>query len=190
MEKKTMNANNMSIVTASGKTLDLEVPLISDIDAYDIARGLAHKGHFAGQTDKMFTIAEHCLLVAHIIEYGEVPKQHEKTLILLALLHDAAEAYINDMLSPIKKYSSVYKTFEFNIQVVIHAKYGVGDVDNSLFHIIKSADNEAKQVEFDHFYNDIKSELLMFYEPDEAFNRYYYRLIRAIMEYKEEQYER
>src|SRR3954466_14434199 len=86
----------------SGRRLDLLDPSPLDIEISDIAHGLARVARWNGQTigDHAFTVAQHSLLVDDIfcsVMPGAVPKQR-----LAALLHDAAEYVIGDMISPFK----------------------------------------------------------------------------------------
>src|SRR3954447_8148293 len=86
----------------SGRRLDLLDPSPLDIEIADIAHGLARVARWNGQTtgDHAFTVAQHSLLVEDIFSAempGAAPMQR-----LAALLHDAAEYVIGDMISPFK----------------------------------------------------------------------------------------
>ena len=88
-----------TIVTASGREINLARPVHADITLYDISHGLGQINRFAGHCRRPYSVAEHSLLVADIAQrrYGlDVSGQ------LAALFHDAHEAYVGDVSSPIK----------------------------------------------------------------------------------------
>ena len=65
----------------------------------DIAWGIAGKFRYGGHTNPRITVAEHCLLVASIVEN----LWPESGLVLAALLHDSCESYTHDIQSPVRK---------------------------------------------------------------------------------------
>src|SRR5579885_2776377 len=91
----------------SGRRLDLIDPSPLDIEIEDIAHGLARVARWNGQTkgDHAFSVAQHCVLVESIFHHLN-PKADRKAR-LAALLHDAAEYVIGDMISPFKAALSV-----------------------------------------------------------------------------------
>jgi hypothetical protein len=118
------------------------------IDIRDIASGLSNKGHFSGLTPSYFSIAQHCVMVCDEFAFWDFfidPK-----LKLLALLHDAAEAYIGDMIKPLKVRFPQFSEVEENIMKVICAKYGL---DYSSLHLVKTTDLFIQEVEYNAFYN-------------------------------------
>src|SRR5690606_27855882 len=86
----------------SGRRLDLLDPSPVDIEIEDIAHGLARVARWNGQTrgDHAFSVAEHSLTVETIV--GRLEPQLEPRWRLAALLHDAPEYVIGDMISPFK----------------------------------------------------------------------------------------
>jgi hypothetical protein len=84
--------------TASGRKFLLINPSPSDIVLQDIAHALGNLCRFTGHTQKMYTVAEHCVLVALILREQGYNTETQ----LLGLLHDAAEAYVGDLSSPLK----------------------------------------------------------------------------------------
>ena len=110
----------------SGRRLDLLDPSPLDIEIDDIAHGLSRVARWNGQTqgDWAFSVAQHCLLVERL--YGgpgpDVPIQWR----LAALLHDAAEYVIGDLISPFKAAVGFdYKAFELRLQAAIHIRFGL-----------------------------------------------------------------
>ena len=82
------------ILTRSGRKFDLANPNADMIDPADIAHSLSMQCRFNGHTNRYYSVAQHCYLVADL-----VPAQDQ----LAALLHDATEAYVGDMVRPLKE---------------------------------------------------------------------------------------
>ena len=137
------------IQTLSGKQFNLFEPTPDMIDIRDIAAGLANKGHFSGLTPSFFSIAQHSVMVCDEFAFWDF--SIDPKLKLLALLHDAAEAYIGDMIKPLKVRIPQFAEIEENIMKVICAKYGM---DFSSLHLIKSTDLFIQEVEYNAFYNE------------------------------------
>lgn len=81
------------ILTRAGLRFDLSNPSADMIDTLDIAHSLSMQCRFNGHTAEFYSVAQHCLLVADL-----VPAEHQ----LVALLHDATEAYVGDLVRPLK----------------------------------------------------------------------------------------
>ena len=129
-----------------------------DIEIEDIAHGLARVARWNGQTvgDHAFSVAQHSLVVEEIcahIQPDLAPKWR-----LAALLHDASEYVIGDMISPFKAALGYdYKLFEERLEHVIHTRFGLpAKVPVAIKTLIKRADRacaffEATQLAgFDH----------------------------------------
>lgn len=110
----------------SGRRLDLLDPSPFDIEIEDIAHGLARVARWNGQTtgEHAFSVAQHSCVVEEIaahIQPGLEPKWR-----LAALLHDASEYVIGDMISPFKAALGVsYKDFEARLEHAIHVRFGL-----------------------------------------------------------------
>ena len=110
----------------SGRRLDLLDPSPMDIEIEDIAHGLARVARWNGQTigEHAFSVAQHSVVVEEIaahIKPGLDPKWR-----LAALLHDASEYVIGDMISPFKSALGVnYKAFEARLEGAIHVRFGL-----------------------------------------------------------------
>ena len=106
----------MWMQTYSGKKLDFAFPAEADIDILDIAVGLARTQRFAGQTIHPYSVLRHSLLVASL-----TPAAFQ----LEALLHDAAEAYMGDTVSPLKHLiEGAHRPREEKLEQVIFKKFG------------------------------------------------------------------
>ena len=110
----------------SGRRLDLLDPSPFDIEIADIAHGLARVARWNGQTlgEHGYSVAQHSELVEDLVAQlspGVAPKWR-----MLALLHDAAEYVIGDMISPFKAALGLdYRQFESRLEAAIHIRFGL-----------------------------------------------------------------
>jgi uncharacterized protein len=110
----------------SGRRLDLLDPSPLDIEIEDIAHGLARVARWNGQTggDHIFSVAQHTLLTAEIARHRT--GGGDRTLGLAAMLHDAPEYVIGDMISPFKAViGGSYKEVESRLLAAIHLRFGL-----------------------------------------------------------------
>jgi uncharacterized protein len=110
----------------SGRRLDLLDPSPLDIEIGDIAHGLARVARWNGQTkgEHAFSVAQHSILVEAIA--AAVKPQLSDKLRLAALLHDAPEYVIGDLISPFKAAMGLnYKSFEERILRAVHIRFGL-----------------------------------------------------------------
>lgn len=131
------------IMLSSGALFDLTDPFASDFTLVDIAHGLARVCRFAGQTNRFYSVAEHCVHVARL-----VPLEHARA----ALLHDAAEAFIGDVTRPLKALLPDYRKIESKVEDAISDRmltdrHGVVDYDAIHHPLIKRADTAMCLVE-------------------------------------------
>lgn len=104
------------ILTHTGKRFDLFEPDADMIDPRDIAHSLAHLCRFNGHSREFYSVAQHSCLVADL-----VPTEHK----LAALLHDATEAYIGDMVRPLKQWMHAYQDVETCIWERICTRFSI-----------------------------------------------------------------
>ena len=110
----------------SGRRLDLLNPSPFDIEIEDIAHGLARVGRWNGQTlgEHAFSVAQHSLVVEAVCAH--LDGTLEPRWRLAALLHDAPEYVIGDMISPFKSALGLdYKSFETGLEQAIHIRFGL-----------------------------------------------------------------
>jgi len=103
-------------------------PRIDRVDIEDIAHGLAYQCRFNGQTREFYSVAQHSLVVASLVP---------NDLRLAALLHDAAEAYLGDMVKPLKVLLPAFAAIEEQVSAIIAHAF---DVDFTNYGPIKRAD--------------------------------------------------
>jgi hypothetical protein len=133
----------------SGRRLDLIDPSPLDIEIADIAHGLARVARWNGQTRgaHIFSVAQHTLLVEAVMR-AQSPRIDMK-LRLAALLHDAPEYVIGDMISPFKVVlGGDYKEVELRLLSAIHIRFGLPPVLSSeITKQVKNADRGAAYLE-------------------------------------------
>jgi uncharacterized protein len=105
-----------TILTHSGINFNLLEPDASMIRIDDIAHALSHLCRFTGHTRCFYSVAEHCIRASE-----HVPPQFA----LEALLHDATEAYLGDVSSPLKTVLHEYRMIEFRLDCVIRYHFGL-----------------------------------------------------------------
>lgn len=104
------------VETYSGRPFYIFNPKKKDIFYQDIAHGLSLLCRYNGATRKFYSVAEHSINVSYA-----VPKEDA----LWGLLHDAAEAYIGDMVRPLKKHIPEFSRIEDDILKAVAEKYGL-----------------------------------------------------------------
>jgi 5'-deoxynucleotidase YfbR-like HD superfamily hydrolase len=109
---------NIYISTFLGNRFYPQNPRVEDIDIEDIAHGLAYTCRFNGQTTAFYSVAQHSLMVADL-----VPNE----LKLDALMHDAAEAYLGDVVKPLKALLPEYRAIEEHVNNIIAKAFNLGD---------------------------------------------------------------
>lgn len=125
----------MFVSTFTGQNVSLIEPCPEHINIIDIAHGLAYQCRFNGQTSSFYSVAQHSLIVASLVP-GHLRKA--------ALLHDAAEAYVGDMVKNLKQLIPTFKEIEIKFDKAIEIALSVNFDDYTL---IKQADNVALATE-------------------------------------------
>lgn len=132
----------------SGRRLDLLDPSPLDIEIEDIAVGLARVARWNGQTtgDWAFSVAQHCLLVEALLPQfrAEIPKNWR----LLALLHDAPEYVVGDLITPFKNaVNGDYRTIEEGLMQAIRLRFGMARLPKAADILVKRVDRAAAYIE-------------------------------------------
>jgi 5'-deoxynucleotidase YfbR-like HD superfamily hydrolase len=129
----------------SGRRLDLLDPSPLDIEIEDIAHGLARVARWNGQTfgDHAFSVAQHSLLVERIVRLQQPDASPRDRL--AALVHDAPEYVIGDMISPFKAViDTAYREVEERLSVAVRLRFGLpAALPQVLRQRIKKADQVA-----------------------------------------------
>jgi 5'-deoxynucleotidase YfbR-like HD superfamily hydrolase len=144
------------IFTATGTKFFPFDPTPNTVDLLDIDYGLSHKARFSGQTREFYSVATHSVRVAEVVRVrGARP-----VVVLAALLHDAHEAYLADVPTPLKPFirledGRTWADVERGIQRAIHAKVGIGveEISAKEADLIKKADRILLQIEVDELFD-------------------------------------
>lgn len=133
----------------SGRRLDLLNPSPLDVEIEDIAHGLARVARWNGQTRGAwaFSVAEHSVLVEAI--FARLKPEPTREQRLTALLHDAPEYVIGDMISPFKAALGFdYRSFEDRLEAAVHIRFGLpAKTPESVKARIKRADRASAYLE-------------------------------------------
>ena len=149
----------------SGRRLDLLNPDPADIEIEDIAHGLARVARWNGQTvgAHAFSVAQHALIVEMIARDGRTDWAPDWRL--AALLHDAAEYVVGDLISPFKTAIGLdYKAFENRLMAAVHVRFGLpAHLPEAVAAHIKHADTIAAYYEATRLAGFIEAEAETFF---------------------------
>jgi hypothetical protein len=152
--------------TYTGKKFDLLNPRVEDVDIIDIAHSLSMQCRYNGHTLKFYSVAEHCVHVANALPYN---------LRLAGLLHDAAEAYVGDCISPLKNLLPYFKGIEDRILEAIAVRFQVQNIlSDNLVHqadldILEDEHDQVMTPRFEwHTKGQKRGTILNFLTPAEA----------------------
>lgn len=130
------------IQTISGKKFDYADPTPEMIDIGDIAIALSRQPRFVGHTSDFYSVAQHSVLVSTLVQINGGTRFQQ----MIALLHDATEAYIGDMAAPLKSIVPQFREIEERIWKVIC----ISQFDSQYFELpecVKHADAVALATE-------------------------------------------
>ena len=133
----------------SGRRLDLTEPSPLDIEIEDIARGISRVARWNGQTigEYALSVAQHSVIVTEIlnISNNKIPIKWQ----LAALLHDAAEYIVSDMITPLKSFlGDEYEELESRIQGAINLRFSLpNEIPRTIYKKIKICDKQTAFLE-------------------------------------------
>lgn len=131
------------IVTASGGRFSFADIMDNEVKIEDVASALSKMCRFGGHCPEFYSVAQHSVIVSHL-----VPHAHA----LSALLHDATEAYVQDVVRPVKRQLPEYSLLESKVAELINATFDVWTEHPS----VKVADNQALYAEAMNFFGSVE----------------------------------
>lgn len=137
-----------------------------DVKLDDIAHALSHLCRYNGHCPNFYSVAEHSSMVAEVIfEHKKDPK-----LAMCGLLHDASEAYIGDMVRPLKRSFPEFKEMEEKVMTRIIKAFDLYQtfISEEAQYWVKKADNIMLATEGEKFFGDTSG----WYLPEEADHRF------------------
>lgn len=123
-----------------GSKIDLDDPRPEQFTLEEIARGLASMPRFAGQTEHHYSVAQHSLLVEKMV----CAESYVVALQRAALLHDASEAYMGDVPTPVKQRCPEYLAIEDRVMRAVAQRF---DFDWPMYAAVKRADDRVVHIE-------------------------------------------
>ena len=133
--------------TISGVLLDPKHVKADDIRLYDIAHPLSFICRGVGQVKHFLSVGQHCINCAKEAE----GRGYSDRVILACLLHDGAEAYVSDIIRPVKVLLENFDEIEDRFQEAIYEHFGLGDLTEEERELVHHNDdamlwNEAKEL--------------------------------------------
>lgn len=113
-DQQRCESHDASLCTYSGREFFPFAPTAEDIHLEDIAHALANVCRFSGHCDPFYSVAQHSVMVSTLCEREDA---------MHGLLHDASEAYVCDVVSPVKNVIKGYTEVETHILVTIYRRF-------------------------------------------------------------------
>lgn len=111
------------IQTFTGRRVDPLALTAADVSIFDIAHALAYSSRYNGHAREFYSIAQHSVLVSELLELRGLPYEVQAW----GLMHDAAEAYLGDVVTPLKRYlftvdaGGAFNSFRVDEALALHA---------------------------------------------------------------------
>jgi len=137
---KTQSIPDSQFRTALGIEFDIANPNPSDVQLYDIAHSLSLQCRFAGHTKSFYSVAQHSVLAAQVAGLIGLSPCDQRW----ALMHDASEAYCQDIVRPLKRQLDQYRAIEDRLMSVIADVFGL---DMPMPPIVKIIDDTLMRTE-------------------------------------------
>lgn len=131
------------IQTSTGKAFDFLDPRPEMVDIVDIAHALARIGRYTGHCKHFYSVGRHSWLCSYAVDDSDASG---RAVAYRALLHDAAEAYIGDVTSPLKMLLPDYREIEDRVTAVVRKALGIVD-DAELDAYVKTIDIRMLETE-------------------------------------------
>lgn len=132
---------NHFTTTSTGRRFHFLEPRHEDIDLQDIAYSLAHKFRWGCHAKPNISVGQHSVMVAGML----LRKHFNTTVVLQGLMHDAAEAYLGDIPTPLKAHLPDYQAIELICEAAIFARFSIPYPPHPA---VKAADRESGKWEY------------------------------------------
>ncbi len=126
-------------VTAGGTRFWPDDPRPGEVHVEDVAHHLSMLCRYCGAVRRFFSVAHHSVLVSRIVSPEAA---------LAGLLHDAAEAYLGDVISPVKSKLPAFHEAEARIMLAVCERFGLDGSDEALWAEVKRGDEVLLATEF------------------------------------------
>lgn len=124
------NHRGLNMQLYSGKPFYPNDPRSEEIDIEDIAHSLSNQCRYNGHTKRFYSVAEHSVLVSEMV----AQKTNNINIIQQGLMHDAPEAYVGDVIRPLKIQLTEWEKFEIPVWKVICKRYSINPKINPIVH--------------------------------------------------------
>lgn len=126
------------IKTFTGKKIDPLNPKVEDIELRDIAHALSLICRGNGQVTHFYSVAQHCINAV----YEARERGYSKRIQLICLFHDAAEAYVSDVVRPVKKHLTAFDGIEEGFLNQILNKFGLTNITDEEWEKVQLVDDD------------------------------------------------
>lgn len=120
-------------------------PRPAEVSLTDIAHGLSNICRCSGQTRRFYSVGRHSLYVARDLRERDATPQVQ----LYGLLHDAPEAYVSDVVAPVKRHLDGYRTVEERIRGAVWTAFGLPEPTDSQWEQVRLSDERLRRYEMD-----------------------------------------
>ena len=125
------DTSKSAVETFSGRMFDVFDPVAEQIDIFDIAHHLSLMTRFNGACKWHYSIAQHSIMCADRAKDYHYPRPSEHKLALALLMHDAAEAYVGDIVRPIKRTLTDFSVVENGVMDAINERFDLPRIAES-----------------------------------------------------------
>ena len=136
----------------SGRKIEMRTFGTADVCLNDIAHSLSLQCRAGGHFERFYSVAQHCLnCEAEAKERGLSP-----ILRLACLMHDAGEAYLSDLIRPVKELLPDYAALEQRVDQVVFAAFGLDGLNRSDWAVVQEIDDAMLYYEFLALRSDVR----------------------------------
>lgn len=149
---------NLELSVVSQRTVDLNNFNVSDVNIYDIAIPLSNQCRYNGQIIDRWSVLSHSVLAHKLFQKFGMADYHSNIDEIIILLHDAAEAYVGDIIFPLKKNGEFHFFDELEERILLTILEACGIEKHHYYErwpVVKKYDKLATYVEARHFFKHL-----------------------------------